>query len=82
MSIINSIRSYILDEEFRIIILKNKVNIVNYTSISLIDDNKVVVKHNSLNIFVNVIEIYNINYKRFIIFYFIYFLMNKYFNEQ
>lgn len=53
MSIINSIRSYILDEEFRIIILKNKVNIVNYTSISLIDDNKVVVKHNSLNIFVN-----------------------------
>lgn len=45
MRIINSIRSYILEEEFKITILNNKVNIVNYTSIGAIDDSKVMIKH-------------------------------------
>ena len=45
MSIINSIRSYILEDEFKITILNNKVNIVNYQSIGIIDTNKVVVKY-------------------------------------
>ena len=45
MSIINSIRSYILEDEFKITVLKNKVNIVNYSSIGIIDTNKVIVKY-------------------------------------
>ncbi len=45
MGIINSIRSYILEDEFKITILNNKVNIVNYQSIGIIDTNKVVVKY-------------------------------------
>lgn len=43
MRIINSLRSYILEEEFKITILNNKVNIVNYTNIGLIDTNMVVI---------------------------------------
>ena len=43
MRIINSLRSYILEEEFKITILNNKVNIVNYTNIGLIDANMVVI---------------------------------------
>lgn len=45
MGIINSIRSYILEDEFKITVLKNKVNIVNYSSIGIIDTNKVIVKY-------------------------------------
>ena len=47
MHIINSIRSYISDEEFKITILKDKINIVNYTSIGAIDDNKVMIKYDN-----------------------------------
>ena len=43
MGIINSIRSYILEEEFKITILNNKINIVNFTSLGTIDNNKVVI---------------------------------------
>ena len=45
MGIINSIRSYILEDEVNITVLKNKVNIVNYSSIGIIDTNKVIVKY-------------------------------------
>lgn len=46
MRIIKNIRSYILDEEFKITILNNRVNVVNYTSIGHFDNNKVIVKYN------------------------------------
>ncbi len=42
MNLINNIRSHILDEEFKITLLNNKVNIVNY--IELIDFNDFEVK--------------------------------------
>lgn len=47
MSIINSIRSYILEDEFKITYLNNRVNIVNYLSIGSIDSNKVIIKYNN-----------------------------------
>lgn len=59
MRIINSLRSYILEEEFKITILKNRINIVNYTDIGLIDnnivtiyheDNKITIKGNNLTV--------------------------------
>lgn len=43
--IINSIKSYILDEEFKLIFLNNKVNITNYISIGHFDSNKVIVRY-------------------------------------
>ena len=47
VSIINSIRSYILEDEFKITFLNNRVNIVNYLSIGSIDSNKVIIKYNN-----------------------------------
>ena len=47
MSINKVIRSYILEEEFKITILNNKINIVNYTSIGSFDDSKIIINHNN-----------------------------------
>ena len=44
MNIINSIRSYILDNDLKITIVNNKINIVNYNDIGHFDSNKIVVK--------------------------------------
>ena len=46
MGINNYIRSYIIEEEFKITILNNKINIVNYTSIGSFDDSKIIINYN------------------------------------
>ena len=38
-------RAYLKEEEFKIIILKNKVNVVNYESIGHFDSNKVMIRY-------------------------------------
>ncbi len=45
MKIINSFRNYILDEEFKIHIYKNKVNIVNYTDIVDFTSKQIIIKY-------------------------------------
>ena len=47
MNVINGIRSYILDDDLRITILNNKINIVNYNDIGHFDSNKIIVKVNN-----------------------------------
>ena len=44
MNIINGIRSYILENDLKITILNNKINIVNYKDIGHFDSNKIVLK--------------------------------------
>ena len=44
MNIINGIRSYILDNDLKITIINNKINIINYKDIGHFDTNKIVVK--------------------------------------
>jgi len=44
LNIINGIRSYILEDDLKITILNNKINIVNYKDIGHFDSNKIVVK--------------------------------------
>jgi len=44
LNIINGIRSYILENELKITIVNNKINIVNYKDIGHFDSNKIVVK--------------------------------------
>ncbi len=44
---INRLRTYLLEEEFTVNILKNKVNVVNYTNIDHFDINKVVIRYDS-----------------------------------
>ncbi len=41
MHIINQLRNYLLEDEFKINIYKNKINIVNYESIGHFDNNQV-----------------------------------------
>ena len=45
MSLINNFRSYLLDEEFKITIIENKVDIVNYDEIGHFDSNKVIIRY-------------------------------------
>ena len=52
MNISSGIRSYILDEELKITILDNKINIVNYKDIGSFDSNKIVVKTTNKDIIV------------------------------
>ncbi len=44
MNIINGIRSYILENDLKITILNNKINIVNYKDIDHFDSNEIIVK--------------------------------------
>lgn len=44
MNIINGIRSYIKETDYKITILSNKINIVNYKDIGHFDSNKIVIK--------------------------------------
>lgn len=52
MNIINGIRSYVLDNEFKITILKNKIDILNYTDIGHFDDEKIIIKTNYKDIII------------------------------
>ncbi len=45
----NGIKSYILDNEFKIIILNNKINITNYLEMGHFDNNKVIVRYLNQN---------------------------------
>lgn len=45
MKLINSFRNYILDEEFKINIFKDKVNVVNYTDIVNFTSKEVTIKY-------------------------------------
>ena len=44
MNIANGIRSYIKEDDLRITILNNKINIINYKDIGHFDSDKIVVK--------------------------------------
>ena len=52
MNIINGIRSYIKDDELKMIIVNNKINIINYKDIGHFDSNKIIVKVDSGQIIV------------------------------
>ena len=47
MKIVDNFRSFLLEENFEIHIYKNKINIVNYTSIGHFDSNKIIVYSSS-----------------------------------
>lgn len=45
MKLVKKIRDYLLEDEFKIIILNNKINICNYEKIELLDEDRVIVKY-------------------------------------
>ena len=44
MNLVNGIRDYINENDLKIIILKNKINIINYIDIGHFDANKISIK--------------------------------------
>ena len=48
----DDIKSYILDEEFKLLFLNNKVNINNYTSVGHFDSNKVIVRYDKSEVII------------------------------
>jgi YabP family. len=40
-----SIRKYIVEDEFKIIILKDKIDILNYKEIDSIEESKIIIRH-------------------------------------
>lgn len=53
MGIINNFRSFLLEDNFEIHIYKNKIDVLNYSSIGHFDSNKVIVYSDSGYITIN-----------------------------
>ena len=45
MQIINKFRNYLLEEDFEIHVLKNKINVINYQTIDHFDENTVMIRY-------------------------------------
>ena len=45
MNLVRKVRDYLLDDEFKMILLNNKINISNYKKIEYLDNDKVIVKY-------------------------------------
>ncbi len=52
MNIVSGIRSYIMEDDVKITIINNKINITNYIDIGHFDSNKIVVKLNNKDIII------------------------------
>jgi len=52
MGIIKDLRGFVLEEDFKIIYLNNKLDVINYTDISHFDDNKIIVNYKNGSLFV------------------------------
>ena len=52
MRVLKKLQNYILDNEFRMLVLTNKIDIVNYLDIDHFDDNKIIVRYNSGSIII------------------------------
>ena len=52
MSIIDGIRSYIAEDDIKITIINNKINITNYIDIGHFDSNKIIVKLNDKDLII------------------------------
>ena len=44
MKLVKKVRDYLLDDEFKIIILKDRINISNYDKIDYLDEEKIIIK--------------------------------------
>ena len=47
MSLVKDFRSYLLEEELKINLFYNRVNIINYLGIDHFDNNIVIIRHNN-----------------------------------
>ena len=48
-----NLRNYILESDFKIVYLSNKLNIVNYNDISHFDNNKIIINYNDGSVLIS-----------------------------
>lgn len=48
-----NLRNYILENEFKIVYLSNKLDIVNYSDISHFDNNKIIINYNEGSVLIS-----------------------------
>lgn len=53
MKIIERFREFVLEEEFRINVFKNKVHVMNYKNIEHFDSDKIVIKYTDGNLIIS-----------------------------
>ena len=51
-----NLRNYILESDFKIIYLTNKLNIVNYNDISHFDSNKIIINYSDGSVLISVLS--------------------------
>ena len=49
----NKLRTYILEDEFEMKVLKDRVDVINYKSIGHLDSNKIIIRHNDGSVVIN-----------------------------
>lgn len=49
----NKLRTYILEDEFKLNYINNKINIINYIEIDHFDSNKIIIRYELGNIIIN-----------------------------
>lgn len=49
----DKLRTYIMEDEFEVKILNNRINIINYESIGHLDSNKIIIRHKQGKITIN-----------------------------
>lgn len=49
----NKLRTYILEDEFEMKLLNNRIDIINYKSIGHLDSNKMIIRHENGNVIIN-----------------------------
>ena len=47
MKLLSNFRSFLLEDNFSVNIYKNKIDIINYTSIGQIENNKIVIRYDT-----------------------------------
>ena len=52
MELLKTIRSYILEDEFKVIFIDNKLNVVNYDNIDHFDNNKIIIRYETNTIII------------------------------
>ena len=52
MSIVREIKSYVFEDELKITVLNNRINILNYTDINHFDNNEVMINSNKKRVLI------------------------------
>lgn len=53
MRLFENLRNFVLEEDFKVIYLNNKIDVVNYTAVAHFDSNKIIINYKNGSILVS-----------------------------